>query len=73
MSIHSACQAPLAHDLATQMFADQDLSRPKCPRCGGVLLVAEKSTFNLRGRICHSWSCDDCGNAFATSIRLWPR
>jgi hypothetical protein len=25
------------------------------------------------GRIDHDWSCDDCGNAFATSIRLCPR
>ncbi len=73
MSIQSACRAPLAQDLTTHMFADQDLSRPKCPRCGSVLLVAEKSVFNLKGRICHSWSCDDCGNAFMTSIRLWPQ
>jgi hypothetical protein len=42
------------------------------------LLVAESSRFdagaaNTMGRIDHDWSCDDCGNAFVTSIRLCPR
>ena len=49
------------------------LGRPNCPRCGSVLLIAETSAFNLAGRIRHSWSCDDCGHAFVTSITLWPR
>jgi ribosomal protein S27AE len=54
------------------------LSRPKCPRCGSVLLIAEESRFdanacNAMGRIDHAWSCDDCGNSFATSIQLFPR
>jgi transposase-like protein len=49
------------------------LSRPKCPRCGSVLLVAEESRFNARGRIDHTWSCDDCGNEFVTSIKLSRR
>ena len=54
----------------------EDLSRPKCPRCGSALLVAEESRFNANtctamGRIDHDWSCDDCGNEFVTSIRLW--
>jgi hypothetical protein len=34
------------------------------------LLFAEESRFNLRGRIDHAWSCDACGTAFVTSIRL---
>jgi hypothetical protein len=46
------------------------LGRPNCPRCGSILLMAEDSRFNIRGRIDHAWSCDDCGNAFVTSIRL---
>jgi hypothetical protein len=46
------------------------LSRPKCPDCGSILLFAEESRFNLRGRIDHAWSCDACGSAFVTSIRL---
>jgi transposase-like protein len=50
-----------------------DFSRPKCPRCGSVLLIAEESAFNLRGRIRHAWSCDDCAHEFVTSITLWPR
>jgi RNase P subunit RPR2 len=53
--------------------SNEDYSRPHCPRCGSVLLVAEESEFNLKGRIRHVWSCDECGNAFATSIVLRPR
>jgi RNase P subunit RPR2 len=51
----------------------RDFGRPKCPRCGSVLLVAEESEFNLKGRIRHAWSCDDCGHEFVTSITLRPR
>jgi len=50
-----------------------NLGRPHCPRCGSILLMAEESRFNVRGRIDHAWSCDDCGNAFVTSIRLLSR
>jgi transposase-like protein len=49
-----------------------EFRRPKCPRCGSVL-IAEESAFNLRGRIRHAWSCDDCTQEFVTSIALWPR
>ena len=63
MNIQTAFQAP----------STRDLSRPKCPRCGSILLVAEQSAFTLKGRIRHSWSCDDCGNEFVTSIRVLPR
>jgi transposase-like protein len=52
--------------------ATKNFGRPKCPRCGSVLLIAEESRFNVRGRIDHTWSCDDCGNDFVTSIRLVP-
>jgi hypothetical protein len=38
-----------------------------------MLLMAEESRFNIRGRIDHTWSCDECGNEFVTSIRLLPR
>jgi ribosomal protein S27AE len=48
----------------------KDLSRPNCPRCGSVLLVAEQSAFNLDGRIRHNWACDDCGNEFVTSLSV---
>jgi DNA-directed RNA polymerase subunit RPC12/RpoP len=46
--------------------------RPKCPRCGDKVLVAERSRFDLAGRIEHIWSCDDCGKQFLTSISLVP-
>jgi hypothetical protein len=38
-----------------------------------MLLVAEQSAFNLNGRIRHTWTCDDCGNEFVTSVRVLPR
>ena len=64
MSIQLACNNEVA--------ATHDFGRPSCPRCGNVLLMAEESAFNLRGRIRHVWSCDDCAHEFVTSIRLWP-
>jgi ribosomal protein S27AE len=66
MIIQSAYQAP-----TTRLHPVAKLRRPKCPRCGSVVLVAEESRFNARGRVDHTWSCDDCGNVFLTSIRLW--
>ncbi len=69
MIVQSVCQqAP-----PSRVHAAARLSRPKCPRCGSVLLVAEQSCFNATGRIDHSWSCDDCGKLFVTTIRLWRR
>ena len=61
----TACQSA-----SRRVVATEDLSRPKCPDRGSVLLIAEASRFNLRGRIDHAWSCDGCGSAFVTSIRL---
>lgn len=49
-----------------------NFGRPRCPRCGSVLLVAEHSGFNLNGGIRHDWTCDDCGEEFATSVRMLP-
>jgi len=73
MIVQSACQGPPPH-----VLAKESLGRPNCPRCGNVLLVAEESSFdanafNAMGRIDHHWSCDDCGKAFVTSIRVCPR
>jgi transposase-like protein len=68
MMVQSACQGPLSRTLATAK-----LSRPNCPQCGSVLLVAEESWFSASGRIEHAWSCDDCSYEFLTSIRLWRR
>jgi ribosomal protein S27AE len=62
MNIQTACQTS----------GNADLSRPKCPRCGSTVFVAEQSAFNLNGGIRHAWSCDDCGNEFVTSIRVLP-
>ena len=65
MTVQFACNAPKP--------VTHDFRRPKCPRCGSVLLIAEESAFNLRGRIRHAWSCDECAHEFVTSIALWPR
>jgi hypothetical protein len=62
MSIQFACHA--------QEAVTRNFGRPKCPRCGIVLLIAEVSEFNLKGRIRHAWSCDDCAHEFVTSIAL---
>ncbi len=70
MSIQLACNAKR---VATQDFGRPNFGRPNCPRCGNVLLIAELSEFNLKGRIRHAWSCDDCAHEFVTSITLWPR
>jgi hypothetical protein len=66
MMVQSACHA------SSKLLATQNLGRPKCPCCGNVLLIAEGSRFNSRGRIDHDWSCDDCDHEFATSVRLPP-
>ncbi len=72
MLVQSESQCTYTTPLS-RLLANQNLRRPKCPRCGCVLLIAEASRFDLKGRIDHAWSCDDCGHAFATSIRVWPR
>lgn len=56
-----------------ELAANQNFGRPKCPRCGSILLIAEEAEFNVKGRIRNTWSCDDCAHEFATSITLWPR
>jgi ribosomal protein L37AE/L43A len=77
MSVQSACQV-LPRSGATGVrsarpFAAQSLRRPNCPRCGSLLLIAEESRFNAKGRIDHDWSCDGCGHTFATSVWLGRR
>jgi RNase P subunit RPR2 len=74
MLVQSACRGLLQSALPlSRALASQSLRRPKCPRCCSVLLIAEESRFDVKGRIDHDWSCDDCGNKFVTSIRVWPR
>jgi ribosomal protein S27AE len=65
--------AGLEASLERSKLEPPSLGRPNCPRCGSILLMAEESRFNIRGRIDHAWSCDACGNAFVTSIRLLSR
>lgn len=65
-----ACQ--VARQVACPAPHLDTFSRPNCPRCGSVVHVAERSAFNLNGRIRHSWACDQCGEEFATSISVLP-
>lgn len=81
MGVQSACQR--ANQDFPPRLTTGSLSRPHCPHCGSVLLVAEESHFasavananssELTGRIVHQWTCDDCGHVFVTSIRLYLR
>lgn len=65
MNLQCACN--------TEAVATQKFGRPKCPRCGSMLLIAEELEFNVKGRIRNTWSCDGCAHEFVTSITLWPR
>ena len=78
MIVQSACHAssPRVSTRALspkKTLATENLSRPRCPRCGTVMLVAEQSRFIAEGGIDHDWSCDGCGNVFGTSVRLFTK
>jgi hypothetical protein len=68
MTIRAACLA-----FPTRGRSAENFGRPKCPRCGCILLIAEAARFNAQGHVDHAWSCDDCGNEFVTSVCLPPR
>lgn len=72
MDLQPACRTQSAHARSAMEHA-MEFRRPKCPRCGATLLVAEHSAFSLNGGVRHNWSCDDCGNEFVTSVRVLPR
>jgi ribosomal protein S27AE len=58
-------------DLRASSYSE--LTRPTCPGCGAIVLMAERAAFNPNGRIRHTWSCDDCGHEFVTSIGMRGR
>jgi hypothetical protein len=60
MNIQTAHRAP----------SKADLTRPRCPRCAAMALIAEFAAFNPDGCIRHTWSCDDCGHEFVTWMTL---
>jgi len=72
MLVQFACQSGYQVALP-RILAAENFCRPKCPRCGSVLFIAEASRFDVKGRIDHAWSCDNCANKFVTSIRVWLR
>jgi hypothetical protein len=60
-------------ETAERVPSKADLARPQCPHCGSVVLMAELAAFNPHGRIRHTWSCDDCGHEFVTSMTMRGR
>lgn len=70
LNVQVACQ--VARQVACPAPRLDTFCRPNCPRCGSVVHVAERSAFNLNGRIRHSWACDQCSEEFATSISVLP-
>jgi RNase P subunit RPR2 len=55
---------------AYQTTCATELGRSQCPCCGSIILMAEQAAFSGDGSIRHTWSCDDCGHEFVTSIRI---
>lgn len=43
---------------------------PCCPACGESVVAAQASEFIDTGEIRHHWLCDDCGQAFSTTVTL---
>ncbi len=43
---------------------------PNCPRCTATLIAAAASEHVSELQVRHLWSCDACGHAFVTSVRL---
>ena len=48
-------------------------SRPRCPQCGDMQLVPERSEFAGDARVRHGWSCDACGTEFDTTVEFRAR
>jgi hypothetical protein len=45
-------------------------SLPHCPTCGEPAVAAQASEFVDTGEIRYHWVCDDCGEAFSTTVTL---
>jgi uncharacterized protein with PIN domain len=43
---------------------------PRCPACSEYVVAAQASEFIDTGEIRHHWTCDDCGQAFSTTVTL---
>jgi uncharacterized protein with PIN domain len=41
---------------------------PRCPTCGEPVVAAQAAEFVDTGEIRHHWVCDDCGQAFSTTV-----
>jgi transcription elongation factor Elf1 len=46
------------------------LAFPTCPRCNDEFIAATASEHVSEKQVRHLWSCDSCGHAFVTSVRL---
>ena len=45
-------------------------TRPHCPECGNEQFVPERSAFIDESRVCHGWSCEECGHGFCTTVEI---
>jgi hypothetical protein len=43
---------------------------PRCPACGEGVVAARASEFIDTGEIRHHWVCDECAQAFVTTVTL---
>ena len=41
-----------------------------CPHCHQPVVAPEASEFVSEERVRHLWSCDSCGHAFETAVRV---
>ncbi len=60
--------------MTLQTAAHALTSRPSrmrsCPHCSGLVIAPEASEFVGDGNVRHVWSCESCGQAFETNVRL---
>jgi hypothetical protein len=65
MHIQTPC-TPATYSRSNPFFS----SLPHCPACGEAVIAAQASEFIDTGEIRHHWVCDDCGQAFSTTVTL---
>jgi len=60
MALHTASTAT-----RTRLVTNR---RNHCPQCNAVLIAADWSEYIDDCCVRHSWSCDDCGYEFETTV-----
>ena len=62
--MHIQTERSTAHSPSRPLFS----VRPRCPACGETAVAARASEFIDTGEIRHLWVCDDCAQAFVTTV-----